>query len=465
MILEIGNVWTKVAGSGKELSWLDRVLAFPVANEYARKAVLQRGRFWDGKHHFFHHKRFPSGLVRYATQKARARGWPVDLLDVRSRPPLPGPVPRELGDLVLRDDQFEAAQRLLSRGRGILKAATGSGKSEIACAVILASRVRFLVLVHQIHLMHQFADRWEKRTGRPAGRVGEGLREGVDSAPVVVATVPTLYLALREKDPSLTRLVRTVGGFVSDECHRVPSRTYRQVVMNTDRAFYRFGISGTPLDRGDGRSVFLVAATAGIVYRIQAKDLIEEGTLARPTIRFIEIPPTQVEPIFGRDWNSVYEDGISDCEARNQIVCRVVHRAPKPCLVFVRRLHHGRVLQRVLESNGLRVQFVWGGHSGRSRSRSVERLEDGRLEVVVSNVFDEGVDIPQLRSIVNAAGGRSTIAALQRLGRAMRVVDGKQSCELWDFFDLSHRWLSEHAEERMSVYLREGFDVRKGAEV
>ena len=94
------------------------------------------------------------------------------------------------------------------------------------------------------------------------------------------------------------------------------------------------------------------------------------------------------------------------------------------------------------------------------RQAVARRLRRGDTQVVIASViWQEGIDLPEVRSVVNAAGGRSVIAALQRLGRGMRVAAGKNEVELWDFRDSGHRWLSRHTKERLAAYLSEGFEV------
>jgi superfamily II DNA or RNA helicase len=72
-----------------------------------------------------------------------------------------------------------------------------------------------------------------------------------------------------------------------------------------------------------------------------------------------------------------------------------------------------------------------------------------------------------LRSVINAAGGKSTIATLQRAGRGMRVdrdiagnvKDGGDEFEVWDIYDRGNAWLEKHAKARVKSYQIEGHEV------
>jgi superfamily II DNA or RNA helicase len=67
--------------------------------------------------------------------------------------------------------------------------------------------------------------------------------------------------------------------------------------------------------------------------------------------------------------------------------------------------------------------------------------------------------VPELRSVVVASGGASGIAAIQRVGRAMRPAEGKDACVVWDFYDLGDHTLMAHSRKRRDAYLKEGYTV------
>ena len=78
---------------------------------------------------------------------------------------------------------------------------------------------------------------------------------------------------------------------------------------------------------------------------------------------------------------------------------------------------------------------------------------------MASSVFAQGVDIPSLKSVVNAAAGASVIQTLQRLGRGTRVTADKTEFEAWDVLDTGNRYLAKHGKQRLETYQREGYKV------
>lgn len=257
-------------------------------------------------------------------------------------------------------------------------------------------------------------------------------------------------------------------GLVVHNCHTLPSDSFWSVAMATP-AHYRFGLSGTPLARGDKRSVLAVGALGPVVYRIKPDVLIQAGVLAKPKIRLVQVVQRSDRPT----WQGVYGESVVRSVARNKAVVDCAKRAEKPCLVFVKEITHGKLVKKALEQSGLNAEFVYGQDDTSERREAIKRLVRGDSDVLVcSVVFQEGIDIPQLRSVVIASGGKSVIAALQRIGRGMRKSTGKDEFEVHDIADkgcgcgsrghAGCRWLEKHTKARVKAYAGEGFEVAIG---
>lgn len=340
-----------------------------------------------------------------------------------------------------------------------------SGKSEIAIGLVRRLPCRWLFLVHRAGLMHQMAERYTLRTGLRAFEVGDGAPvppvASVLGERLVVATFQTVAAAFKRKeDEAHTKeFLAAFDGIIIDEAHTLPSSTYWRVSMACKNAYYRFGMSGTPLARGDRRSTYTVAALGPVVCHVQPATLIDAGVLTEPTIRVLRVNHKLDEYL---DWHEVYSDAIVEDARRNLLVATEAFKAAKPCLVFVQRIEHGEILRRSLERAGVKAEFVWGSKATAERQAAVKRLEAGTIEVIVcSVVFQEGIDIPSLRSVIIGTGGKSVIAALQRIGRGMRVdaASGKTTFDVVDFFDSGHKWLETHSRARIRAYQAESYKV------
>lgn len=475
MWLTQGNLHVKVShASDAEVEWLrtkQSGLTFGNRKKLFTDGKVEVTRLFDLIDYTF-----PAGFTELVRKRAQLEGFEVKIIDGRQRPAgapaLTTPVEvqeavaRLTGVDWLRDYQLEAVAAAMQKERTIIKVPTGGGKTEIAIGIVKQVPVKWLFLVHRQTLLAQTAERFELRCpGEKAGRVGAGKWSVGKS--FTVATFQTLAAAMRNplKVARARAFLAQFEGVIVDECHVLPADSFWNIAMAMPNAFYRIGISGTPLDREDQRSVYAVAALGPQGYEIPAQTLIDAGQLARPIIRLVPVKQEFRELdkwglIQKWDWLKVYDEGVVRSKVRNLALIAAVQKADKPSLVFVKDIAHGRAFNKALLKRGIKTEFVWGKASLHTRRAVVKRLERGDLDVAVCSViFQEGVDIPELRSVVIASAGKSVIAALQRIGRGMRKPTGKETFEVWDVADEGNGWLRRHALARRHAYQREGYAV------
>ena len=475
MWLEVGCVDCKVVRCTEaERAWLETYLSFTDANARFRKgAGSDRIRMLNA-----FSMTFPAGLLPLVLARAPEEGFTIECSDTLQAPCLPDAD----ADLEwLRDYQLEAVKRAEARRRGILWCPTGSGKTEIAIGLAQYLPCTWLFLVHKANLMTQTADRYELRTKLPAGRVGDGVWDIPRDSRFIVATFQTIDRRMK-RDKRVKMMMEDVRGLIVDECHVLPAWSFWNVSMGCINTHWRIGMSGTPLARGDRRSVFAIAALGPVIYRIKSDVLIERGVIAKPHVRMVRV---EHRGTLETTWGEVYGTSITRSARRNSTIVEMARRAKKPALVFVKEIRHGKELEKQLWAAGVKAGFVWGKFTGSSRMTQVKDLVAGRIDVLVcSAVFQEGVDIPELRSVIVASAGKSVIATLQRLGRGMRVerdrnnkvVEGGDEFDVWDVDDtgcgctertkdtgeLVHhgcKWLEHHSRDRRNAYTREGYET------
>lgn len=461
MWLEVDNLRAKVTrASPAEQDWLLEYLTFPDTSarfKGKREGVSRMLNLLDGT--------FPAGLVSLVVKDAPEAGFKVEIADKGG-----AAVPAEDADLAwLRDDQREAVRRALDKRRGVLHLPTGSGKTEIAVALVRSVPCEWLFLVHRTTLGQQAAERFDRRNAEhgvdlgPAGVIGEGAWQ--EGERLTCATFQTMVAALRSGGRAGARaaaLLGRVGGIIVDESHVLPADTFWSVAMRAERAAYRIGLSGTPLARGDRRSVLSIAALGPILFRLRAPELVEAGILARPHVRLVPCRQTTGRPTFA----GVYQDLVVRSTVRNALLVEIANKAERPAFLYVKAIEHGKIIERELLRAGIPARFVWGTHSTDWRKAAIRDLVAGRIEVLVcSVVFQEGVDVPSLRSVINGAAGRSVIASIQKAGRGMRVERGRDGSvvksDFWvyDLFDTGDKWLERAARDRRRAYLKEGYEV------
>lgn len=501
MIVEAGCSWARASGSLEEMEWLDAYMSCETEryrpgargfNSYSKERFsllgmrlplevrrrLPTGDVVD---------RFPSGVVPLLVEAAARDGVTLQVRDLRP----PAPCKLDLGvDLSwLRSDQRDAAVAMAVAERGLLSAPTGAGKSRVLSALTCILPCEWAFLVHRVDLVGQMAEKHEAVTGVRAGTISSaGWKRG--SGRFTVATPQTIEAGLLNREPAILDFVQRCQGVLVDEVHSQSGDSFMEATMAFENARYRFGVSGTPLKRGERAALMTVGAIGPVVHRIPRKLLEDLGVLARCLVRMV--PCEQADPAIleakkrweqevlelrkfdsvaaslmrfrapERSWRQVYNALIVGSAARNDLLAEICNRAAKPCMVFVDETRQGDDLESRIIRWGLRCFFVHGGHSLDRRRGALKDLASGRIDVcLTSPIFTEGIDVPALRSVVIGGAKQSTVALIQQLGRGARGAL-KSEFELWDVLDKGQRWLHRHAVARRKRYESEGHRVIVG---
>lgn len=332
-----------------------------------------------------------------------------------------------------------------------------SGKTDVFCGLCKVYPCHWLFIVHRSDLMLQTAARWMKYGGHEPGQVGDSVFKPDPQRRLTVATFQTLSRGVAKKDKNILALLADAEAICVDECHTAAAEEFNRVLMHTRRAYYRVGLSGTPLERSDKRAIYAIGALGPVVYRVMPETLINLGILARPRIYAVRLRQEHD----AKGWQAVYKHLIVKSHIRNVLVLEIVKRAARPMFVFVKNVEHGKLLTQAMNQSGIRTEFIWGAKETPARAQAIKDLRYGNLHAIVcSVVFQEGIDVPELAAVVNAAGMSSSIAALQRIGRGMRSDQGRKSeYEVWEIHDQGNKFMTRHSQSRLRAYKKEGHKV------
>lgn len=346
-------------------------------------------------------------------------------------------------------------------GRFLLGDATVTHNTEAAIGLALAVPGNTLFIVDEKALLYQTVNRYTKYVDDCAGIIGDGK---FLPGKFTVATGQTLYSKIREA--STCEFFKSISCVIFDECHTTSSpETFWAISTRLTRAYYRIGMSATPLNRSDGMDMYTVAATGPIIYKMPLAKLAyvqgDKQKISRPIAIFYEYPrPTTVES----SWPQCYIDGVVNCEERNRAVVRLCRIAPKPCLVFYEDIKHRHwlILQTMLEKFRYTVGVVGGYSDADARQQAIEKLNAGELDILLaSKIFNKGTDIPEVRACINAAGKRAYIASVQKLGRGLRKTKRKNRVIFLDLLDRHSITLEDHSDARVAAYESLDIPVRK----
>jgi superfamily II DNA or RNA helicase len=154
----------------------------------------------------------------------------------------------------------------------------------------------------------------------------------------------------------------------------------------------------------------------------------------------------------------VYNEEIVNNMDRNRLICNLAFKAKqagKAVLIAVTQIEHGQILEDMLQSVDSTAIFVNGQSKSTVRKQILEELGKGVNRIVVAtNIYSEGVDMPALSCLINAAGAASGIHSLQLLGRVLRSAPNKTKAWIVDLQD-NGKFLNNHSKERVSIYSTE----------
>jgi superfamily II DNA or RNA helicase len=470
--LRVGNAVTRISGNRIPIEEIDQCTCFWI--EGAEHSAKYKNRQWDGMKHLFQTQgeyRFPTGLLGRVLEVLKNTSADYELEDLRTRPAATLRL-KPRGEL--RDYQEEVTAKSVLAGKGILQVATGAGKTVMAAHIIARLGCRTVFFVHTKDLLYQAKDFFEEILCCPVWQIGDG---SVEPFPVTVATIQTVSRAIDksgivqdwfprkvstedgadEKDIPDDRIEQVISTIKSaeviffDECHHLPAETCFGIALQTDNAYFRFGLSATPY-RSDRMDLLIEAAVGEKICKIDSSCLIDQGYLVAPHIRFYRLPVSDAGP--NETYHRIYQRYVVRNQVRNAKVAELAlqfAKEEKTVLVLVTQVAHGKGLHRLIPDSIL----LTGRDSSDLRNSVLDNLRNRKQRVVIATTLaDEGLDIPSLDVLILAGGGKSETRALQRIGRALRKSEEKETATIIDFLD-QVRFLEEHSLRRLEIYRTE----------
>ena len=326
------------------------------------------------------------------------------------------------------------------------------------------------IFADKIGLCQQLKQEMEKFLGVEVGLVGDGIEDYKDITVISVQSADDNY-------------IKNAQMCLWDECHHLPASSLVSIANKCKNAYYRIGVSATPWrDAGDDLLIEAVLNKKKDAV-INASMLIEMGYLVKPEIYFVPI-----KQVFkGKNYQDIYNKAIVENLDRNKIITKIAYNMyirDKHILMLYKNIKHGeKLLDTVSKRIGEKVKpfTIKNPKTNKDvtvRVRNVELLSGNddtvkRLAVfeavkagfcrclIASTIADEGLDLPILDTLILAGGGKSSTRAFQRIGRVIRLHEGKTKGIVFDFTDYTPM-LRRHSRNRQKYYEQEPlWDIHK----
>lgn len=267
-----------------------------------------------------------------------------------------------------------------------------------------------------------------------------------------------------DKYHRMREFLDTITVMIVDEAHHSKSDTWYNNLMTCENALYRIALTGS-IDKKDELLWMRMQGLFGdVISRVTNKQLIEEGHSAKPTINIIPIAnPNDIDNI--DEYRVAYEKGIINNNFRNKLIAKLTEKwynEDKGILIIVNFIDHGNNISELLDGLNVEHYFLHGEVDSEIRKQKLNDMRSGKLKVMIAtSLIDEGVDISGINSLILGAGGKSLRQVLQRVGRALRKKKDDNTTQIYDFADMTNRFLFHHSKEREKIYKDEEFEIRK----
>jgi superfamily II DNA or RNA helicase/diadenosine tetraphosphate (Ap4A) HIT family hydrolase/HKD family nuclease len=383
-------------------------------------------------------------LRRYATRRAVRLPSPSRDHTEPPEPPEP-PEPAPEPHAIQREALAAlAATRAAGNRAGLVVLATGLGKTWLAAfdSADADAFPRVLFVAHRDEILRQAMRSF--RAIRPDASFG--LYTGADKQPdadVLFASVQTL--ARREHRSRFAR--QHFDYIIIDEFHHAAAQTYRELLHHFDPAFM-LGLTATP-ERSDGGDL-LDLCDQNLVYRCDLGRGIREGHLSPfhyqgvpDLVDYSNIPwrssrfdPTELDAAL-----------VTEARADNALEQWRRHAGEGSRTIgFCVSQRHAMFMRDHFRAAGVMANAVHSGTSSDSRTESLAQLEAGELEVVFAvDMFNEGLDIRSVDTVLMLRPTESRILWLQQIGRGLRKSPGKAHLQIVDYIGNHRSFLAKPA--------------------
>jgi superfamily II DNA or RNA helicase/HKD family nuclease len=334
------------------------------------------------------------------------------------------------------------AERRHGRHRNLLVAATGTGKTVIAAFDYKKTcereggRPRLLFVAHRVEILRQARATFIQVLRQPGfGSIcaGGDEPESFDHCFCTVQSYRSKNLAERF-GPDHWHTV------IIDECHHMTAASYRDLELLQPQIL--LGLTATP-ERSDGillDPMFDMRPDGTASAELRLWDAFDQQLLAPFEYYGCEDDTDLSNVRWDRRGSEIADlDGLlTGNDVRAQTILAAVEQyvtdpARMKALAFCVSVKHATYMAEVFRRHGLNSEVVTGETDPQVRRQAPARLADGDLQVICTcDLYNEGIDIPDVDTLLMLRPTQSPVLIQQQLGRGLRLADGKESCLILD---------------------------------
>lgn len=324
---------------------------------------------------------------------------------------------------------------LRSRGekKGLVIAATATGKTYMSAFDVRQYQPRkMLFLVHREDILRKAEESFKRVMGHKLDTgIISGSSKDIQHQYIfsTVQSMNNMYHSLQEK---------TFDYIIVDESHHALAESY-QNILNHFKPDFLLGMTATP-ERSDGMGLFSFFEN-NIALEIRLHDALDSELISP----FHYFGITEVE---GLDLSDLKENEIKKLSKRLSTYARTDYIIEKmnlyghdgdklKCLAFCATIEHAKFMSNAFNQSGFNTIYLTGEDSVDRRIEYTKNLESNThdsLQIIFTvDIFNEGIDIPSINTVLLLRPTESPIVFVQQIGRGLRKLPDKEFVTILDF--------------------------------
>ena len=348
-------------------------------------------------------------------------------------------------------DKLEAERKVHGYHRNLVVAATGTGKTVISALDYKRFRkqnpdkpCRLLFVAHREEILKQSMYTFRavlKDANFGEMFVGSYKPESIDNLFISIQTF---------NSQSFTE--KTTSDFydyiIVDEFHHAAAPTYQKLLSYYNPQIL-LGLTATP-ERMDGKSILPYFNN-----RIAAEIRLSEAIDRKLLCPFQYFGVTDTVDLDNLKWaaggydkgelSRIYTlSGVMANRRADLVVSSLLKYVTDiddvKGLGFCVSIEHAKFMSNYFNGRGIPSMFLTGHSPDEERKKAKERLMKGEVRFVfVVDIYNEGVDIPEVNTVLFLRPTESLTVFLQQLGRGLRLSEGKECLMVLDFIGQANK--------------------------
>lgn len=348
-------------------------------------------------------------------------------------------------------DKLEAERKVRGYYRNLVVAATGTGKTVISALDYKRFRkqnpdkpCRLLFVAHREEILKQSLYTFRavlKDANFGEMFVGSHKPDSIENLFISIQT-------FNSQDFTAKTAQDFYDYIIVDEFHHAAAPTYQKLL-----AYYQpqilLGLTATP-ERMDGKNILSYFNN-----RIAAEIRLPEAIDRKLLCPFQYFGVTDTVDLSELKWSAGgYDKGelshvytFSGMAANrradfvvNSLLKYVTDIRDVKGLGFCVSVEHAEFMSRYFNERGIPSMFLTGKSPDEERKSAKQRLVAGEVRFIfVVDIYNEGVDIPEVNTVLFLRPTESLTVFLQQLGRGLRLAEDKECLTVLDFIGQAHK--------------------------